>query len=345
MSSLRIRLSIAWIIIIGLACHVFAQRNASLSAQVNGQVRYARGGAPAEQVLVRLESFGGGIVTEVMTDRTGKFRFSGLVPDQYTVTARAPGYREVQEHIDLKTNNTEYVLFQLVQDSSVQKDPTTRAGSKTISASVPPAAQSEFDKAEASLATQDKSKIREGIKHLENALAVYPAFVEAQLKLATVYMDLQEWDKAEQALRKTLEIDPKAANAYFALGEVYRRQKKYAEAEEVLQQGLAIESRSAQAHLTLARVYWEKVAGVKDEAHWRPSLEKSYQEVNQSLELDVHLAAAHLLKGNLYFKVRRAEDALHEYEEYLRLEPNGQFAEPTRAQVDRIKKALAAVKK
>ena len=158
-------------------------------------------------------------------------------------------------------------------------------------------------------------------------------------------MDLQQWDKAEAALRKALEINPRAANALFALGEVYRRQKKFDQAEKALLDGMAIESRSAQAHLTLARVYWEKVAGVKDEAQWRPPLEKSYQEVNQALQLDADLAAAHLLKGNLLFKVRRAEDALHEYDEYLRLDPKGESAEQTRTLAEKIRKALAETRK
>jgi tetratricopeptide (TPR) repeat protein len=158
-------------------------------------------------------------------------------------------------------------------------------------------------------------------------------------------MDLRQWENAETALNKTLETDPKAFNALFALGEVYRREKKYSEAEKVLQDGLALESRSAPAHLTLAGVYWDRAVGVKEEAKWRPSLEKSYQEVNQALQLDPNLAEAHLLRGNLYFKVRRAADALPEFEEYLRLDPNGQFAEPTRALAEKIKKALAGVKK
>ena len=87
------------------------------------------------------------------------------------------------------------------------------------------------------------------------------------------------------------------------------------------------------------------MAGVKDEAQWRPPLEKSYQEVKQALDLDPNFAAAHLLKGNLYFKVRRAEDALKEYDEYLRLDPNGEFAASTRELADRIRKALAQDKK
>ena len=126
---------------------------------------------------------------------------------------------------------------------------------------------------------------------------------------------------------------------------MYRREKKYDQAEKILEDGLKIEPRSAPAHFTLARVYWEKVSGVKDESQWRVPLEKSYQEVKHALDLDPNFAAAHLLKGNLLFKVRRAEDALKEFDEYLRLEPKGEFASQTRDLAERIRKALAQQKK
>ena len=79
---------------------------------------------------------------------------------------------------------------------------------------------------------------------------------------------------------------------------------------------------------------------MKDESQWRPPLEKSFQEVKQAIDLDPNFAAAHLLKGNLLFKVRRAEDALKDFDEYLRLEPNGGFASQTRDPAEKIRKAL-----
>jgi hypothetical protein len=97
--------------------------------------------------------------------------------------------------------------------------------------------------------------------------------------------------------------------------------------------------------VALARVYWNKAAKIKEETEWRPVLEKSYEEVKKSLLLNPNLAEAHLLKGNLLLRVRRAADALPEFEEYLRLEPKGKFAEPTRALVEKIKKGLESTKK
>src|SRR6185436_4938207 len=50
-----------------------------VSRDIHGQIRFSEGGAPAQNILVRLESYdGGGSLSEVFTDPSGKFRFSGL---------------------------------------------------------------------------------------------------------------------------------------------------------------------------------------------------------------------------------------------------------------------------
>jgi tetratricopeptide (TPR) repeat protein len=311
----------------------------ALAQQITGQVHYADSGQAAFNVPVRC--VGTAVNTQIVTDRSGRF-VCRVAPGHYDVTVEAPGYLREQQSVDiLDSFATEFMTFRLRPDLSAaaRKPPVVTVPADR---NAPPEANTEFQKAEAALA---EGKLEEEVRHLEKAVAVYPKFIQAELKLGAAYMDLQQWDKAERALLKTLEIDPKAVNAFFALGEVYRSQKRYDQAEKALQDGFAIEARSATAHLTLARVYWDRVAGVKDEAQWRPPLEKSYQEVNQALQLDANLAGAHLLKGNLLFKVRRAADALHEYDEYLRLDPKGASADQTRALADKIRKALAETKK
>jgi tetratricopeptide (TPR) repeat protein len=99
---------------------------------------------------------------------------------------------------------------------------------------------------------------------------------------------------------------------------------------------LAIQDASYLGHLNLARVYWEKAREIKDLTQAKPALEKSYEEVKRSLTLNPDLASAHLLKGNLLLRVSRTDDAVVEFTEYLRLEPNGPFATETRALVEKI---------
>jgi len=323
-------------------CHVVSLAQvphgptANGNLEIHGQVRFSEGGSPAQNVLVRLESYdGGGPISEAFTDRLGKFSFPGLYAAQYVVRVHQDGYQDTQQRVDLQTSASGFVMLQLTRDNSRVVAVTSTTGS--IDANVPAAAQKEFDKGVATLAEGGKPKAIEAAKHLEKAVSLYPQFVAASLKLGTVYMDLEEWDKAEKALLTTTDLDPKAANAFLALGEVYLQKNKNQEAEQVLVKGLALEDKSFPGHLSLARVYWERVRNNKDLAVAKPTLEKSYNEVNRALQLNPNLAAAHLLKGNLLLRVGRTTDALTEFDTYLRLEPRGELANETRALVDKIK--------
>lgn len=313
----------------------------TLGGQVSGQVRYAEGGQPAFNILVNCDSHNSGSCGQEMTDRNGRFRFTGLAPSQYVISVRVKGYIEQRQDVELLTSPSANLQFQLRSDGSA--GPAT-PGSVVVDPNVPAAAKKEFDQAAALVATGKKEGLEESVRHLEKAVSIYPQFVQGHLMLGTAYMDLGQWEKGEQTLKRTVELDPKAANALFALGELYLRQKKDEDAEKTLIQGLQIEDRSFQGHLSLARVYWSMASKIKDDTAARPYLEKAYDHVKKALELNPNLAQAHLLKGNLLLRVRRAADALHEFEEYLRLDPKGQLADQTRAVVEKIKQALAQQK-
>src|SRR5258705_12287518 len=98
----------------------------SASREIHGQLRFADGGAPAQNVLVRLESYdGGGSLSEVFTDRSGKFRFSSLLPAQYSVRVHESGYLDTQQEVDLQTSPSGYVMMQLTGE--VPPSPTVSA--------------------------------------------------------------------------------------------------------------------------------------------------------------------------------------------------------------------------
>jgi len=315
---------------------------ATLSGQITGQVRYVEGNRPAANILVSCDGSTQGNCGQVMTDQSGRFSFTGLAPTQFVITVRAPGYIEQRQNVELLTSPSAYLQFQLKSDGLERP---AVSGAAVVDSNVPPSAKKEFDQARATLATGNKEGLAESVRHLEKAISIYPKFVQASLMLGTGYMDLGEWDKAEQTLKRTVELDPQTANALFALGELYFRQKKDDDAEKILLQGLGLEARSYQGELSLARVYFDMASKTKDEAQAKTLLEKSYIHINQSLKLNPDLAQAHLVKGNLLLRVRRAADAQHEFEEYLRLDPKGPFADQTRTLVDKIKKALEAEKK
>jgi Flp pilus assembly protein TadD len=310
------------------------------TVEINGQVRFAEGGAPAQNVVVRLESYdSGGSISEAFTDRLGKFRFTNLPPAQYSVRVHQTGYRDAQQSVDMTTSSRGLAYLQLMPEGGTARSSTSATG--TVDAHVPAGAQKEFDKGVEALKHGGKDKTELAARFFEKAVSLYPQFVQARLKLGTAYMDLGEWDKAEHALLSTIEVDANAFNALFALGEIYLRQGKLADAEKVVLKGLAIQDASYLGHLSLARIYWGKARAMKELAEAKPTLEKSYDEVKKTLTLNPKLADAYVGKGNLLLRVGRSADALVAFNEYLRLEPHGPLADETRALVEKIKKATA----
>ena len=317
------------------ACSALAQtvggRAPAIPAQIHGQVRFARGGGPAFNILVEVEKYNGGVVSQQMTDRSGGFHFSGLTREQFMVRIHTPGYKDVQQWVELNTALSQYVLLTLEPDGSNPTQATSNT-SGLVAANVPIKAQEEFTKGRA--AVLDNQKPEEGIPHLEKAIKMSPNFLEAHLMLGTAYMDTRQLDKAELTLRRALEINAKSTTAHFALGEVYRQQKKHAEAEKILLAGLKLDDNSWRGHLMLGRVYWDM-----------QKIELAGPQVGKALRLKPDLAEGHLLGGDILLRARQAENALVEFEEYLRLEPNGKYAPQARELVAKIKKALAEKKK
>jgi cytochrome c-type biogenesis protein CcmH/NrfG len=293
--------------------------------EIRGQVRFAVGGRPAERVNVRLESVSGGFVGEERTDSLGKFRFAGLQPIQYLVSIRLPGFREIQREVNLVMIPSDYIQLGLVPEGPVSGGASTYSP-KLLDANVPAEARKEFEKGDAALLG---NKTDEGIRHLEKAIQIYPKFVEAELRLGAAYMDQRNWDKAEQALRHAFETDSRAANAQFALGEIYFQQRRFNEAEKALLKGLEIENRSWQGHFALGRLYWTR-GGNGDN-------QRAGRQVAITLQLNSEHAPAHLLAGNILLRANKRDDAIMEFQEYLRLAPKGEFASQVRETLQKIR--------
>lgn len=306
------------------------------NGQISGQVRL-KGGQPAFNALVTCDRVSGGLVGQVQTDRGGRFRFTGLMPARYNLTIRLAGYSEERRAVDLRGDATkliasqEYVQFTLTPDGSDATPASTTTAPAVIDPKVPVAARKEY---EDGLAAINQGQPGQAIPHLEKAITLYKNYTEAYLLLGTAYMDTKQWDKAESALRRAIEINPKSTTAYFTLGEAFLQQKKYVEAEKVIKDGLKIEERSWQGHYALGRLYWEQ-----------NDIVKAGREVAKTLQLKPDLAEAHLLGANILLRARKAEDALTEFKEYLRLEPDGKFAPQAKEMVAKIEKALAEQKK
>jgi Flp pilus assembly protein TadD len=318
-----------------IAAPVFAQRDrdtwsaSSAGFEVSGQVRLADSSEPARNVPVRLERFSGGVVDQITTDNQGRFRFPGLQRGYYTVVINVPGYSPAQQPADLQVLFKAFLVFDLTNDKS-RNTSGVASSPDVVDARVPADAREEFVRGRTALVKRGQL---EAIAHLQKAIFLYPEFLEAHLLLGTSYMDLREWEKAESALRRAWEIKSDNSTVLSSLGEVYWREKRYDDAEKTLLDGLKLDDRSWHGYFTLGRLYWE-IGEVK----------KAGRAVGRTLQLRPEFAEAHLLAGNILLRLSQQDRALVEYQEYLRLEPKGDFAPQTRELVQKLGKVVAEKK-
>lgn len=289
--------------------------------EVSGQVRSADN-RTVENAMVRIETHSGALVDQGTTDSLGRFRFTRLRSGTYKVSTTAGGGVAQSQVVDINRSNPRpHLLFQLAPEVL---PPTGRVG--VIDVRVPLDAKTAFDKGIAAVA---ENKSDAAIAQFKKAIEIYPEFYDAHLSLAQLYMDGGQLDKAEAGFRQAMTVNPKGVRAMVSLGEVYRRQKKYEPAQKVLADALKLDSNSWESNFTLGRIYWE----LKD-------IITAGRYVARTLELQPDIAEAHLLAGNIFVRAGLPANALIEYEEYLRLAPNGEFSEQTKALVEKLKKSM-----
>lgn len=321
------------LVLILFAIPAYAQRDRETynvgpqTFEVSGQVRVAESSEAAQNVQVRLERFSGGTIDQMATDSRGRFRFANLQRGYYRVVINTPGYRPAQQDADLQVVFKAFLVFELIVDNS--KAPPLLPD--VLDVRVPAEAREEFVRGRTELSKRNAAA---SIEHFERAISIYPDFFEARLLLGTALMDTRNWQGAEEVFSRALESKTDDARIMLALGEVYWRQKRYADAEKLLQDGLKLDDKSWHGHFTLARLYWDQNAVMK-----------AAPAVGRTLQLKPDFGEAHLLAGNILLRLGEEERALIEYQEYLRLEPKGEFADQTRELTQKLMKLTKGNKK
>ncbi|MFL6256549.1 MAG: tetratricopeptide repeat protein [Pyrinomonadaceae bacterium] len=305
---------------------------ATNTGDITGQVRLNGAFTPAQGVRVVLERVGGGTLDQMTTDNRGRFRFASLQRGQYVVNVTAPCYMPDRRQVELLVIFRSYLDVELTPDTTSPNCATAARGGGTVPAAsvdarVPEEARKEYDRAAASLA---KGKDEEGLTRLRHAVELYPDFFAAHMLLASAHTKAGRLGEAETALERAAKIDPRSSAALVSLGEVRRRLKKTAEAEEALAAALKLEEASWQAHLALGRLYLDTDRARSAAPH-----------IGRALQLKPDFPDSHLFAGNLLLKLGEPARALAEYEEYLRLAPNGDYAAPTRDLVGKLRKTIA----
>ncbi len=299
---------------------------------LHGQVRDAVTHQGLGRALVMVEAHDSGYAGQAETDSSGNFTTQGLAPAIYLVRIRMPGYEEVSQQVDLTLAFGTYLNLELRPRHAERpvtlppEGPTARLAARM--AVVPEKARKEFAAAE-ELWKQRKDPNRCS-DHLHKALKAWPQFPDAYILLATLYMQQGKQAEAKSALDRAIALDPQLPEARFTLGALENSRKDYASAEKSLMEGLKLDQESPQGHYEVAKTYWAMGRWQEAEPH-----------AGKAAALEPTMAPVHVVLGNIALRRQDADGALKEFQEYLKLDPQGPMADSVRAMVKRIQAAPA----
>jgi tetratricopeptide (TPR) repeat protein len=330
------RLSLSLLLFCLFASSLTAQRPSGGHATggiIDVQVRYADGRPAPRGIHVRLEAAEGGAEADLETIQGGKCQFRQSSSGVYIVRISDLGFKEVSARVELIDSPRAYVTLDLIpldkepiaEISVPLADPADAVSVKDLA--IPEPARMEFNKGEEALRAKNTD---ESVKHFQKAIKLYADYPQAYRMLGDALVEKQQWPEAETALKKSIDLQPDLAPAYFDLGALRNQTKNYPGAEEALKKGLELTPDATIGKYELAKTYW----GL---GRWQDAAPLAADTVKALPDL----AAAHVLLGNIRMKLRDAPGALHEYQEYLRIEPQGAMAAQVRELVEKIQNALA----
>lgn len=312
------------------------------SRSITGQVRFEDKVAP-QGVLVLLDiapdretaPAGAGEVARTMTDSSGRFVFEHLElvgngggRELFAVTARYAGFQDAVQVVDLSFTPRGFAQITLQRKTSPASTASAPPGS-FLSARQPASAQAQEALAKGQALLIEKHDPQSSIESLKKLVKLDPKYGPGYLLLGTAYMQTQSWLEAQSAFEKAAKVEPGNAEAYLGVGAALNAQQDFAGAQRVLQQSLELNPGSAQAQFELSKSLWAMGRWQEAEPHAR-----------RAIEIDKNFPMSHIIMGNIYLRHRDARSALAEFQEYLRLDPEGQQSGAVKEMATKIQKAL-----
>jgi|SRR5882762_7568558 len=307
--------------------------------EIQGRVFLPTGYQSSFLPVVKLQSLSSPELTTV-TDRDGKFRFTSLRPDQYTVIVDGGDqFEKASESVSVGNSGSTPAqgnpfslaipLAYQVQIYLKPKHPNATSGqpvpSDKVFADVPAPARELFQQA---LENGRAGNQEKAIEQLRSVISQAPRFALAYNELAVQCLKLGQADKAVEILEEALRINPEDFTLRLNYGIALLNQKKFAAAETELR--LAIQKNNADSpaahyYLGLALISQQKVAVAQSE------FESVVRNAGDKLP------TAHKYLGGIYWHNKKYHEAADELEKYLKLEPNAPDAEKIRGTIKELR--------
>jgi len=199
-----------------------------------------------------------------------------------------------------------------------------------------------------------QGKYREALKEYRQSLSVHPNNINTMLNMGHCYLNLKDYDRAEECFNRFKEITPGSPKVHNNLGVVYFMKKDYVRAEEHYKKAIEL-ARSLRTYLPSMEDYAEpymNIANVYMKQNRVQDAVKAYEtalqrnpgmdgvrkalsslyvktgELDKARNVIIPLtqkqktaADGYVLAGNIYLKQKQYEQALAEYEKARKRTP------------------------
>ena len=291
---------------------------------------FAPNGMPVTRRLnIRLSApTGGEIIT--MTDDSGRFVFSGVGSGVYTIYIDAEKeFEPVTQQVEI-TRKRSAVPETYTMTIRLRSAESVRKGKPSVisvaNAGVPKLAMDLFQKASDLARAKD---YQGAIKQLNLALAEYPAFVNAHNEIGVIYLQLNELDKADQALQAALKIKPDAYEPLINRGIALFRLGRLKDAEVVLRATLKAKEDSSVAYYYLGRTLHKLGREQEAEAAYLTCIKLSPGQFKE----------VHRLLAVIYLDRGVPQRVVEQLETYLKLVPTAPDADDLRNVIEMSKRS------
>ena len=272
-----------------------------------------RSATPAPALLIQTEPKAIVWIDEIRrgtTDASGTLAISKLSPGRHTLRVRALGFKETTTPL--------------------------LPGRKTITVkllSTTDKAELTFQEAEAARdSARDEASKEKAAELYRDAITLRPAFPAAQVGLARLLMDLNQFKEAHAAIDAARRGRPVYPEASAVEGRIFSEEAFTDQAirsfRRAIREGNGFQP---EAHVGLAKVLEEK--GQFDEAI--VEFKKAIDQLSDSEPI------IYQMLGAAYEKVEKPKEAVVAYEKYLELAPNGSYAGAIRSILDQLKREAA----
>ena len=244
------------------------------------------------------------------TDASGSLVITKLTPGRHTLRVRGAGFKETTLPLIPGRRSVAVKLVTTTDKAELKFQQAETAREQ---------AKDEADREKAADLYRDAIKLR----------AAYPA---AQVGLARVLMDLNQFRKAHEAIDSARRARPSYPEASAIEGRIYREEAFEDEAIRSFRRSIR-EGNGFQpeAHVGLAKVLEDKGQFAEAVLEFRKAID----------QLSDSEPVIYQMLGAAYEKLEKPKDAVVAYEKYLELAPSGSYDAAIRSILDQLKREAA----